>query len=297
MEISIVIPTYNRTDILIECLKLLNAQTAPQGSFEVIVVDDGSEVNNKGKIDNLKKNYPFKYIYQKNHGQAGARNNGIENSKGRIILFIDDDVLVHPALVKTHLRLQKDDNNLIVRGPVINIPYTKIPVARPAGFWDMSKNFFCTSNASVTREHIIKSGMFDTEFRWWEDCELGFRLRMRGLKWKFSFQAVAYHYKPPSENSLSYIKKLSIIKGKYAARLYKKHPHWRVKLATGLYKLEIFQKLFSLTPDLISFFEKTVNNNGNRESAISSFLLEQIGTYYYFKTLKEEIKREQEKVS
>lgn len=44
-----------------------------------------------------------------------------------------------------------------------------IPSNRPVGPWDMNKNFFCTSNASVAKEHILKAGLFDSDFLWWED--------------------------------------------------------------------------------------------------------------------------------
>ena len=239
----------------------------------------------------LEKNYPFTFIVQENQGQSGARNNGINHAKGRIILFIDDDVLAHPALVKTHIRLQQGQDNLIVRGPVINIPSLKIPVDRPVGFWDMSKNFFCTSNASVSKKHIIDAGMFDVDFRWWEDADLGFRLRMKGLGWKYSLQAVTYHYKPPVENEFLYTKKLSITMGKYAVKLYRKHPHWRIKLATGINKLDFFKSSLLNNEFLMNFYEKLITSEGKSKQYLSSLLIPSLAKYYYFKTIKEELEK------
>jgi len=177
---------------------------------------------------------------------------------------------------------------LIVRGPVINISTLEIPVDRPPGFWDMSKNFFCTSNASVAKEQILSAGMFDTDFRWWEDAELGFRLRMKGLSWNYSLQAVAYHYKPPVEDDFLYIKKLSFTKGKYAARFYRKHPHWRVKLATGINRLDFFKSSVLNNSFLSNFYEKLLTSETGKKTFLTPFLLSQLGNYYYFKAIKEE---------
>jgi glycosyltransferase involved in cell wall biosynthesis len=289
MDISVIIPTYNRKEVLRECLNLLNDQTASRESFEVILVDDGSSDGSEETVREVKKNYSFRYIYQKNQGQGAARNNGVNHGAGRIILFIDDDVLAHPSLIEEHRKLQKDQKNLIVRGPVINIPSIKIPGNRPVSFRDRSKNFFCTSNASVAKEHIIKAGMFDEDFQWWEDCELGFRLRMMGLRWIFSLDAVVFHYKPFLEDELGYIKKLSVKKGKNAVKLYKKHPHWRIKLATGIHWFSFFNaKIFN--PFIIDFYEK-IFNKLKEKFYYRSLLASQIGNYYYLKTIKEELKK------
>lgn len=108
MEISLVIPTHNRKDVLVKCLDLLNNQTASKDEFEVILVDDGSSDGTDKEIEKIKINYQFKYIYQENQGQSVARNRGITEAKGRIILFIDDDVLAHKNLIKAHLKLQEN---------------------------------------------------------------------------------------------------------------------------------------------------------------------------------------------
>lgn len=290
MELSIVIPTYNRKEILRKCLTLINNQTACRDLFEVILVDDGSSDGTDLSVNEIKKNYFFKYIYQNNQGQAAARNNGINNSQGRIILFIDDDVLIHKDLVEKHLILHKDQDPLIVRGPVINIPELDIPEDRHAGFWDRSKNFFCTSNASVAKKHIISAGMFDEKFQWWEDCELGFRLRMMGLKWIFSLNAIVFHYKPFLEDEVGYIKKLAFKKGKNAVKLYKKHPHWRIKFATGIHWFSFINNALFTNAYLIKIYEKLLElSKKNKKFYSLSFLQSLIGNYYYLKIVKEEL--------
>ncbi|MEQ8190576.1 MAG: glycosyltransferase family A protein [Candidatus Eremiobacterota bacterium] len=290
MEISIVIPTYNRKDVLRECLQLINNQSASRDDFEILLIDDGSTDGTEELVGTVEKNYNFTYIRQDNQGQAVARNNGVNQAKGRIILFFDDDVLPHPELIKEHLILQNNRNNLIVRGPVINIPEMKIPQDRPVGFWDMNKNFFCTSNVSAAKEHIIKAGSFDPSFLWWEDCELGFRLRMMGLRWTFSFKAIVFHYKPFQPDELAYIKKWAIKKAVYAVKLYRKHPHWRIKLGTGIHFLSFLNLKIFNPPFLIKFYEQIFNSSESR-FYYRSFLTSQIGNYYYLNTIKEELKK------
>lgn len=291
MEISIIIPTYNRKEILLETLKYLNNQTAPVDSFEVIVSDDGSTDGTKDAVERFEKKYPFKYLYQEKQGGSIALNNAIINSEGRILLFIDDDALAKPEFVATHLEEQKERNNLIVRGPIINIPVTEIPMNRPVGFWDRNNNYFCTCNVSVPRKQVIDSGMFDPEFFWWKDAELGFRLRKKKLEWKFSLKATVFHYKPFQENELEYIKKWAMRRGKYAAMFYKKHPHWRIKLATGIHWFTFFHSAIFTNSFTTGFFEKFFNRaKDNKMFYFRAFLTGRIGNYYYLKAIKEEFK-------
>jgi glycosyltransferase involved in cell wall biosynthesis len=87
MQVSIIIPTYNRILSLRKAVDSVFAQSYRK--FELLVVDDGSE---DGTADMLKKDYPeIAYIRQENRGPAAARNTGVQNSKGELIAFLDSD--------------------------------------------------------------------------------------------------------------------------------------------------------------------------------------------------------------
>ena len=88
MRFSIVIPTYNRKDLLRRCLAAATNQDYPD--YEVIVVDDGST---DGTGEMVQREFPqVRYIRQEpNRGPAAARNRGIEAATGEIIAFTDDD--------------------------------------------------------------------------------------------------------------------------------------------------------------------------------------------------------------
>ena len=104
MNVSIVIPTYNRLPILVKCLLALENQklNANINNYEVIVVDDGSTDGPASWIYKNKANLPPVILFQQEHGgPALGRNLGVIKSKYEIIIFIDSDLTVS----YTHLTL------------------------------------------------------------------------------------------------------------------------------------------------------------------------------------------------
>ena len=92
-KISVIIPTYNRKDILIKCLNALNKQTLSHTAYEVIVVDDGSNDGTEDAIKNLQLACKFTYLRQENKGPGAAKNLGIKHATGELLLFINDDII------------------------------------------------------------------------------------------------------------------------------------------------------------------------------------------------------------
>jgi glycosyltransferase involved in cell wall biosynthesis len=110
--VSIIVPTYNRPKELKLCVDALLNVEYPMDKYEIIIIDDGSREDNSLMIkEYLKFNKRVVYFFQKNGGPAKARNKGISLSKGKIIIFIDDDVIVRKDLIKRHLAHY--ENNLI----------------------------------------------------------------------------------------------------------------------------------------------------------------------------------------
>jgi len=94
-EVSVVIPTYNRSALLRSTVdSVLNQDT--QTTFEVIVIDNNSSDDTKDVVASLIETYPGKvrYVVERKQGNAHARNRGIEEAKGAIVAFVDDDVTV-----------------------------------------------------------------------------------------------------------------------------------------------------------------------------------------------------------
>jgi len=103
VRLSVVIPTRGRPDRLRACLTTLAAARAPEGGWEVVVVDDGSEPPLKAQIappapgDGPARGLAVRFARQAPSGLNAARNRGALEARGELIAFLDDDTLVDPG--------------------------------------------------------------------------------------------------------------------------------------------------------------------------------------------------------
>ncbi|HYI10103.1 MAG TPA: glycosyltransferase [Thermoanaerobaculia bacterium] len=235
MYFSVVIPTYNRLDMLLRVLDALEAQVdAP--AFEVIVVNDGSK-DDTDRVVSQRKGIIFRT--QPNGGPGRARNHGVSLATGKFIVFIGDDTVPEPRFLAEHARVHReanDDPNVACLG------YTGWPRGeRVTAFMDYINdyglqfgyklirhgdvvpfNFFYTSNISIDRELLV-AHPFDTTFpsAAWEDIELAYRLDAKGLKIRYNARAVTRHYHPMNVDSFA---RRQYTVGKSGALFYQKHP-------------------------------------------------------------------------
>lgn len=232
--ISVIIPSYNRKVILEKALKALADQTLPPNQYEVILVDDGSTDGTKEMVEGLQVPYQLTYVYQERQGPAGARNHGIRLARGKLIVFIDSDIVVNQNFLQAHLSAHTKDN-LIGHGPVIHTDNLDDPTAAEFKVTDISRAFFATGNVSIRRHHLINAGLFDEEFveYGWEDLELGIRLREQGLKATKVDDAKGYHYKKRLELAdLPHWCQRERERGHTAVIFYRKVPTFRVRMMT-----------------------------------------------------------------
>jgi glycosyltransferase involved in cell wall biosynthesis len=105
-EVTVIIPTYNRADLLGEALSSVFTQT--YRSFEIIVVDDGSIDDTAGVLRPLVEQGLIRYVYQQNRGESAARNRGMVDAKGRYIAFLDSDDLFEPGKFDIQVKYLQD---------------------------------------------------------------------------------------------------------------------------------------------------------------------------------------------
>lgn len=207
--VSVILPTFNRLNQLQQVLDGLERQDFPYSDFEVIVVSDGSTDGTDGYLLKLDTPLNLTPLSQKNSGPAAARNTGLAQAAGDIILFLDDDVVPMPLWLREHVDThEKHGNNVVVLGPMLSPPdYQLAPWVEweqamlekqyadmEAGEWLPTARQFYTGNASLRHCHLQAVGEFDTSFQRAEDVELAYRLAARGLNFVFNSNAIGYHY-------------------------------------------------------------------------------------------------------
>ena len=245
MNVSIVIPTYNRKSILKKCLKALENQTLNNNisKYEVIVVDDGST---DGTTSWIKKNsdvLSHVVLYEQDHGgPALGRNLGVMKSKYEIIIFIDSDLVVLNDFISCHVNKllfywNKNNKKCFTYGSVINTSNFANPESEMYKLTDISFAYFATGNVAISKELILNVGLFDTSFSLygWEDLELGERLKKNGTKLVKCPEAIGFHWHPPFdcgqiESLISQEKE----RARMALIFYKKHPNLRVRFMIQL---------------------------------------------------------------
>ncbi len=243
MRLTVIVPTYNRSDLLSRSLRGLLHQTLPAREYEIVVVDDGSTDDTPSVVASVGAPAErLRYFRQANKGPAAARNLGVLNARGHIVLFTGDDCLPDERLLEEHLKAHDEAGDVGVLGlvtwhPELEItPFMAFLETGPQfGFGkiadpnDVSIWHFYTSNCSVARHWIEQVGGFDEEFKYaaFEDMELAYRMKQRGLRIIYRAAAKTYHHHPTTfEQHLARQR----ITGKSAALFYRKHPELAVDI-------------------------------------------------------------------
>ena len=210
MKLSVVIATFNRRAVLEECIKSLLQNT--ERSFEIIVVDSTSTDG----TPKLKDIYPIRYISIPERNRQKARNLGISVAKGKIIAFIDDDVVVTKDWAKNILEPYKNPKVGGVGGRVIpygksfhyHVPTKKSEIGKVRrdglilGNFDVPVSDYLEvdhlpgCNMSFRRELLIKIGGFDENIKgncFRDDTDVSVRIKKLNYKLIYNSKAVVYH--------------------------------------------------------------------------------------------------------
>ena len=137
--ISIIIPTRNRAILLKKVLDSITKQTYPKDLYEVIVVDNGSTDDTKYVVSSFKSKIPnLCYFFSDIPGLHTGRNLGLENARGDILCYIDDDSFVTKGWLMGVKNAFKDPNVVLVGGPCLP-KYESIPPEWVKYLWTRSR--------------------------------------------------------------------------------------------------------------------------------------------------------------
>jgi GT2 family glycosyltransferase len=207
-QVSVVVPTYNRCAGLQRLLDGLTRQTYPADAFEVLIVDDGSADGTVAATERRRTPFARRLLRQPHQGPAAARNLGVANARGELVLFLDDDVLPRPDVIAAHVAVHRASPATVAIGPMYPPPdwpraawvrweEEKLAwqyAAMAEGKFECSPRQFYTANASLPAALFRAAGGFDARFSRAEDVELGFRLRDHGARFAFLPDAGVFHY-------------------------------------------------------------------------------------------------------
>ena len=215
-QVSLIIPTYNRQEIVFQTLQYIKQQSI--SGFEVVLVDQTASIDS-----NLKyfKNRIFKYKYLKitETGLPNARNVGVENAKGEILIFIDDDSIPEPDLIQSYMNLFNDyeKDKWCIGGRVIEKNTTMFKEKDSiVGGWitwygKTLKNFDTVTsgecewatggNFGLTKDLFIEAGGFDPNFigtAVLEDGDFGYAVKKIGGRVYYYPEPVIEHLRIPT---------------------------------------------------------------------------------------------------
>lgn len=204
--VSVIVPTYDRPERLVACADALAGLLAPEGGFEVIVVDDGSPTPVAPHLAPFEDRLELTVVRQANAGPAAARNTGAARARGRLLAFTDDDCRPHArwALALSEVAAADDGAGLMLGGQTIDRaggPFARASQVLLDHLYDHHRTdpdgaFFASNNLAVDRDTFLRIGGFDTSFPrpGGEDRELGDRWSALGHRHRFVPEAVVDHH-------------------------------------------------------------------------------------------------------
>ncbi|MGA2912007.1 MAG: glycosyltransferase [Methanoregula sp.] len=210
-EISIIIPVHNKIQYTLNCLKSISFNTT--GSFEVVVIDDASNDETESQLKNIEN---IKLIRNTaNLGFVESCNKGAKSSKGKYLLFLNNDTIVAEEWLPPLLDIIKKENVGAVGSKLI---YPDGRLQEAGGIiWNDASGYnygkgdnpnnsqynyirdvdYCSGAALIIKKEIFaKLGGFDTRFKpgYYEDTDLCFSIRNLGYRVLYQPRSIVIHY-------------------------------------------------------------------------------------------------------
>ena len=189
MEVTVIIPVYNRAAIVKDTLESVVAQT--HRPLQVVLVDNDSSDDTMKVLETFKKEHPgdgFNVVItsESHHTAGAARNRGFEHATGEWVLFFDSDDVMEPELVESYVRVIE---RAAIRGKTLDLISSRSTLVFPDGSsrqapfhkGDLFANHIlhgqlATQRYAVRREFFASTDGWNIDLPGWNDWELGLRL-------------------------------------------------------------------------------------------------------------------------
>ena len=213
LQVSLVVPTFNRASRLVRCLAALDRQDLEPHAFEVLVVNDGSTDDTSTRLEGLEtKLYDLRVLEQGNRGPAAARNLGIQSARADLVAFLDDDCEPETGWLRAlvgHMLAAPPDVagcgglTLAAEDGLVPRYIDRIGVLCPRVDGEVVL-YLITCNAIFRRAALVATNGFDESYRaaGGEDPELCARLRDLGHRFSIEPRARMRHRHPTTWRGL-----------------------------------------------------------------------------------------------
>ncbi len=277
MKISVIVCTFNRDKYIYNVLASIAGNDFPKSEYEIILVDNNCTDNTAIEVTRFKKDFPdteLKYVIESHQGLSYARNRGISESDGDILVYVDDDATVNPQYLPALSALFGEYPDIMAAGgPIIPVyedgtepswmnRHLRRLLTGYLYFGKKERSFPMNcypggGNAAYRRIVFEKTGKFNTELgrkgnnlSAGEEKDIFDRMTSAGMKFIYTPDAILYHIIPHYKLESAYLEQvsncigkservrtLSVSKKKYRMRLLSEAVKWGGTIVLCLFHL------------------------------------------------------------
>jgi len=268
--LSVILCTYNRDKYIYNVLKSIADGDMPRNEYEIVLVDNNSNDNTVGECHRFQSDYPdikLNYFMEREQGLSHARNCGIRNAQGDVLVYVDDDALVNKEYLSTYADFfARNPNAVAAGGPILPqydgceepswmSHYTRQLVTGKLYLGEHEREFphdaFPGGGNAAYRKSVFETvGLFNPELGrkgnsliGAEEKDLFDKMTTAGMHFYYLPTAILFHLIPPKKLTQDYFDRLTysigvseryrtlqIGKKKYVVRLLKEAIKWAATL-------------------------------------------------------------------
>jgi len=238
--LTIIICTYNREKYIRPLLESLAANTLPKTEYEILLVDNNCQDNTHAVCEQFALEHPdvaFHYVVETEQGLSAARNKGIREAKGEIIVYVDDDALVDEHYLKDYVDwFDMHPKTMAAGGPIQPLyeegnepawmtPYTRALLTAWMDYGDRVREYPTGiypggGNAAYRKEVFDKVGMFNTSLgrkggnlMGSEEKDIFAKMHQQGMQVLYLPWPVLHHSIPGAKLEQAYFDRLTLQMG------------------------------------------------------------------------------------